>query len=108
MFRKRHVQIGRGSLTMTRDDALLLYVKDRHVHEVLGSRASRTSDVHIIEERSLLWLEFYHRWTSMGTLPNGKPPYRAHPRRRARLPRKQQPIRRPRKVTRSRIYSAHY
>ena len=48
MFRKRHVQIGPVSVTMTRGDALLLYVKDRHVHEALESRASRTSDVHAI------------------------------------------------------------
>jgi hypothetical protein len=36
MFRKRHVQISPVVLTMARGDALSFYVKDRHVHDVLG------------------------------------------------------------------------
>jgi hypothetical protein len=42
MFRKRHVQIGPVVLSKAHGDALSFYVKDRHVHGVLGSHASRT------------------------------------------------------------------
>jgi len=42
MFRKRHIQIGPVALTMHPGDALSFYGKDRHVHGVLGSRASGT------------------------------------------------------------------
>ena len=74
MFRKRHVQIGPVALTMARSDALSFYVKDRHVHGVLGSGASRTRRAEPFEERSLRWLEFYHRLINMGTLHNGNRP----------------------------------
>jgi len=42
MFRKRHVQIGPATLSRAPGEAVSFYGKDRHVHEVLGSRASRS------------------------------------------------------------------
>jgi hypothetical protein len=42
MFRKRHVHIGPANLTMAPGEAVSFYGKDRYVHGVLGSRASRS------------------------------------------------------------------
>ena len=75
MFRKRHVQIGPVALTMARKDALSFYGKDRHVHGywvgcVAAQMCRRPGVLDPDEERSLRWLEFYHRSTSIATLHN--------------------------------------
>jgi len=75
MFRKRHVHIGPADLTMAPGEAVSFYGKDRHVHGVSGSRASRSGLILTpIEERSLQWIEFYHRSTSMVTWQTGNCP----------------------------------
>src|ERR1700730_12429787 len=106
MFRKRHVQIGPEVVTMAPGEALSFYVKDRHAHGVLGSRASRRGNSQPVEERSV-WLEFYHRSSYSVTLHNGNCQLRARPRRRVPLLLTQHLVRWPWTLPRSRIYSAH-